>query len=295
MVISLLGALVVGALLAVSGAVLQSVFRNALADPYILGMVGGAALFSALAVTLGVTAIGFLVLPAASLVGSCFSLSLVALVAYAVARCRRQHGADGFIRSSYSTVVLSGFVVTGFTGSLEMLVVSYARPEAVKTITTWIFGSVNGITWPSVALGAMALGVVAAVLYAYRRELNVMELGHDEAQCLGVNTGRTMCVVLGTVALATSVSVALAGMIGFVGLVMPHFARRLVGPRMQLLLPVSAAFGGAFLALAQLVSRLLPPDGGGMPVGVGVVCAVISAPFMLFLLVSRHNGEGWDV
>lgn len=292
---SLLGALVVGGLLAVSGAVLQSIFRNALADSYILGMVGGAALFSALAVTTGLTALGFLVLPAASLVGSCFSLALVAGVAYAVARSRRRQGADGFIRSSYSTVVLSGFVVTGFTGSLEMLVVSYAEPKAVKTITTWIFGSVSGIAWPSVGLGAAVLAVVAGVLYAFRRELNVMELGHDEAACLGVNTGRTICVVLGTVALATSVSVALAGMIGFVGLVMPHFARRLVGPRMQFLLPVSALFGGAFLALAQFVSASLPVGRDGQAIGVGVVCAIISAPFMLLLLVSRHNGEGWDV
>ncbi|MGN0854276.1 MAG: FecCD family ABC transporter permease [Kiritimatiellia bacterium] len=295
MLTSLLGALVVGGLLAVSGAVLQGVFRNALADPYILGMVGGAALFSALAVTTGLTALGFLVLPAASLLGSCFALALVAGVAYAVVRCRRRQGADGFIRSSYSTVVLAGFVVTGFTGSLEMLVVSYAEPAAVKTITTWIFGSVNGIAPPSVALGAAVFAVVAVILYAFRRELNVMELGHDEAACLGVNTGRTIRVVLGTVALATSVSVALAGMIGFVGLVMPHFARRLVGPRMQLLLPVSAAFGGVFLALAQFVSRVLPTGGDGRAIGVGVVCAIISAPFMLLLLLSRRNGEGWDV
>lgn len=295
MLIPLLGALVVGALLAVSGAVLQSVFRNALAEPYILGMVGGAALFASVAVMFGWTVLGCLVLPAASFLGSCFSLGLVALVAWCVARNRRTQGADGFLRSSYATVVLSGFVVNGFTGSLEMLALSYAKPEAVKTVQTWVFGSVNGISASSVLMGAVALAVVGTVLYAFRRELNVMELGHDEAACLGVNTAGVMIVVLGVVALATAVSVALAGMIGFVGLVMPHFARRLVGPRMQLLLPVSAAFGGLVLGLAQAVCSCLPATDGGYPVGVGVICAVISAPFMLFLLMSRRNGEGWDV
>ena len=283
-----------GALLALSGAVLQSVFRNPLAEPYILGMVGGAALFASVAVMCGLTAFGCFVLPAMSFLGACFSLALVALVAAFVVRNRRVHGADGFIRSSYSTVILSGFVVTGFTGSLQMLLISYAEPEALKAIQTWIFGTVDGISGLAVLVGALLLAVVASVLYAFRRELNVMELGHDEASCLGVNTGLTMVVVLGTVALATAASVALAGMIGFVGLLMPHFARRLVGPRMQRLLPLSAAFGAVFLSLAQIVCLFLP-EGRGYRPGVGVVCAIICAPFMLALLIAGSKGEGRDV
>lgn len=294
MSISILGAAVVGALLALSGAVLQSVFRNPLAEPYILGMVGGAALFASVAVMCGLTAFGCFVLPAMSFLGALFSLALVALVAWLVVRNRRIHGADGFLRSSYSTVILSGFVVTGFTGSLQMLLVSYAEPEALKAIQTWIFGTVDGISGLSVLTGALLLAVVAAVLSAFRRELNVMELGHDEAACLGVNTGLTMVAVLGTVALATAASVALAGMIGFVGLVMPHFARRIAGPRMQRLLPLSATFGAVFLALAQVVCLLLP-EGRGYRPGVGVVCAIICAPFMLVLLVAGAKGEGRDV
>ena len=294
MMTSILGAAVVGALLALSGAVLQSVFRNPLAEPYILGMVGGAALFASAAAMCGLTALGCLVLPAVSFLGACCSLALVALVAYLVARSRRVNGGDSVFRASYSSVILSGFVVTGFTGSLQMLLVSYADPEAVKAIQTWIFGTVDGISGVAVFAGACLLAVVGGVLCAFRRALNVMELGHDEAACLGVNVRLTLAVVLGTVALATAASVALAGMIGFVGLVVPHLARRLAGPRMQWLLPFSAAFGAAFLALAQVVCLLLP-EGRGYRPGVGVVCAILCAPFMLTLLVADPKGEGRDV
>lgn len=283
-----------GALLALSGAVLQSVFRNPLAEPYILGMVGGAALFASAAAMCGLTALGCFVLPAVSFLGACCSLALVALVAWLVARNRRVNGGDGVSRSSYSAVILSGFVVTGFTGSLQMLLVSYADPAAVKTIQTWIFGTVDAISGVAVCAGACLLAVVGCVLLAFRRELNVMELGHDEAACLGVNVRLTLTVVLATVALATAASVALAGMIGFVGLVVPHLARRLAGPRMQRLLPLAAVFGAAFLALAQIGCLLLPKGAGYRP-GVGVVCAILCAPFMLVLLVADPKGEGRDV
>lgn len=289
-VVTILAALTVGAALAVAGAVLQSVLRNPLAEPYILGIVGGSALFSATAMKLGLFALGAWVLPVSSFLGSCFSLALLVLVAYFAARAREANGSDAHMRSNYSTVVVSGFVVGGFTGSLDWLVLSTCSPEDFTRLNKWLYGSLAEVGGSSLAIGLATVAVVFAVLYSFRRELNVLELGHDEAECLGVNTRLTIAVVIGAVALVTAVSVALAGAVGFVGLVVPHFVRRVFGPRMQRLLPLSALFGGIFLVFAQLVSRLLP-DG----VGVGVVCAIFGAPFFLYLLASRRNGEGRDV
>ena len=288
--LSFAAALVVGAALSVSGAVLQSVLRNPLAEPYILGIVGGGALFSALAAKFGMLALGAWVLPASSFLGSCFSLLLLVAVAYFAAKARDANGSDAQLRSSYSTVVVSGFVVGGFTGSLDWLVLSYCSPEDFTRLNKWLYGSLAHVTWGGLAFGAATFALVFLVLCLFRRELNVMELGHDEAECLGVDTRLTIFVVIGAVALATAVSVSLAGAVGFVGLVVPHFVRRVFGPRMQRLLPLSAAFGGVFLAFAQLVCRILP-DG----VGVGVVCAIFGGPFFLYLLASRRNGEGRDV
>ena len=288
--LAVLAAVVVGASLSVSGAVLQGVLRNPLAEPYILGIVGGGALFSAIAVKFALVAAGVWVLPAACFLGSCFSLAILALVAHFAAKSRDANGADAQMRSSGSTIVVAGFVVGGFTGSLDWLVLSYCPPEEFTRLSKWLYGSLDNVTWHSLAIGVVALSAALAVLWRIRRELNVMELGRDEAECLGVDTHKVKLLAIGAVSLATAISVSLAGAVGFVGLVVPHFVRRVFGPRMQLLVPLSAAFGGAFLVFAYAVSRLFPPG-----IGVGVVCAVFGAPFFLFLLASRRNGEGRDV
>ena len=287
-----LAAFIVGCCLALAGAVLQSVLRNPLAEPYMLGMVGGGALFSALVLNLGLVSYGAFVLPVASFLGSCFSLLLVCLIAWCAARARLVNGSDAALRSSSSTIVVAGFTVGGFTGSLEMLVLSYSEPEAFTKLSKWLFGSLKEVQLPHLVLGAVVLVGVLVVLMAFRRQLNVMELGHDEAECLGVNTRLTMVAVIGSVALATSVSVALAGAVGFVGLVVPHVVRRLVGPKMELLLPVSAVAGGLVLVAAQAVAGWLSD---AHDVGVGVICAIFGAPFFLVLLASRRNGEGRDI
>ena len=283
-------AAVTGASLAVTGATLQSVLRNPLAEPYLLGTVGGAALFAALATNLGLVALGAWVMPTASFAGSCAALALVCVVAAFAARARNRDGADPQLRSSGNAVVLAGFVTGGFMGSLDMLALSYAKPDDFTAISKWLYGSLKAVTPSLLTLGAAVFAGVFAALMALARRLNVLELGRDEAETLGVNTRATLLAVLGLVSLATAVSVALAGAIGFIGLVVPHAVRRKAGPRMQRVLPISALVGGVFLAVAEGVGRLLPGE-----VPVGVVCAVVGAPFFLWLLMARHNGEGWDV
>lgn len=283
-------AAVTGASLSVSGAVLQSVLRNPLAEPYLLGTVGGGALFAALVTLLGWVSVGAWVMPTASFVGSCLSLAFVCVIAFFAAHARELDGADPQLRSSGNAVVLAGFVTGGFMGSLDMLVLSYAKPDDFAAISKWLYGSLKAVTPPTLALGGGILIVVMAVLMSLAKRLNLMELGRIEAEMFGVNTRATLLIVLGAVSLATAVSVALAGAIGFVGLVVPHFVRRKAGPRMQRVLPFSALAGGVFLLSAEFLRRFLPGD-----VPVGVVCAIVGAPFFFWLLASKNNGEGWDV
>lgn len=283
-------AMVVGASLGTSGAVLQSVLRNPLAEPYLLGMVGGGALFASLAMTTGLSEAGSWVMPAASLLGSLFSLALVGAVAWCSARAKKSGGGDAFARSSHSAVILAGFVVGGTMGSLEMLVISLGDESAFATVSKWLYGSLAHVSPAALAGTAAVFAVSAAGLWSVRRELNVMELGHDEASLLGVNVRLVAVIAIGSTALATSAAVALAGAIGFVGLVVPHLVRRLFGPRMQVLLPMSALFGGLFVALGEWLVRLLPGD-----VGVGVACAITGGPVFLVLLASRHSGAGRDI
>ena len=229
-------------------------------------------------------------MPTASFLGSCASLALVCLVAAFAAKAREADGATPLLLSTGNAVVLAGFVTGGFFGSLDMLVLSYAKPDDFAAVSKWLYGSLKSVTGATLALGGVAFAFAFAVLFALARRLNVMELGRAEAEALGVNTRMTTLLVLGAVSLVTAVSVALAGAIGFIGLVVPHFVRRKAGPRLQRVLALSALAGGAFLALAEFVGRFLPGD-----VPVGVVCAILGAPFFLWLLMSRRNGEGWDI
>lgn len=283
-------AAIVGAALAVTGAVLQSVLRNPLAEPYLMGTVGGAALFAAGALVAGLTALGAWVMPLASFLGSCVSLLLVCAVAWGAGRVRRAESANPFLLASGSTLVLAGFVTGGFTGSLNMLVLSFANPQDFTAVSKWLYGSLKTVTPLTCALSAVVFAAVFILLMGLAKRLDVLELGRSEAECLGVNARALILTVLAASSLMTAVSVALAGAIGFVGLVVPHLVRRTVGPRMRRILPCAAALGGAFLALAEGLSRLVPGD-----VPVGVIAAILGAPFIFVLLVSRRNGEGWDV
>lgn len=283
-------AFVVGALLSISGTALQSVLRNPLAEPYLLGTVGGASLFTTIATLAGFSALGAWSIPAASFTGSCLSLAIVAFVAHTAERVRSDSSADPYLRSSGSAVVLAGFVTGSLTGSLQMLAVSYADDGAFTSISKWLFGNLRSSTPASFLLGAAALSAVFGVLFSLAKRINVLELGRNEAECLGLNVKSTLFAILASVALGTAVSVSIAGAVGFIGLIIPHAARRLTGPRMQMLLPASAAGGGLALTAAEAVSRLLPGD-----IPTGVVCAVVGAPFFMWLLMSKRNGEGRDI
>ena len=287
---TILAALVVGASLGLAGAVMQGVLRNPLADPYLFGMVGGGTFFMTLALNFGLAAWGSLVLPLASLAGAAFALGLVALVAWCTVRTRRLDGSDPQARMSNSSMILAGWAVGGTLGSFDMLALSYATPENYTAVNRWLWGPLAAARPATVLVGLAVFAAAFAIVLSFRRSLDVMELGHDEAACLGVNVRFVSVIVLAAAATVTSVSVALAGMVGFVGLVVPHFVRRLAGARAKLVLPLSALLGGLFVLAAEFLGRALPGT-----VGVGVVCAITGGPLFLLLLASRRNGEGRDI
>ena len=274
--VSVLAALIVGAALATAGATLQGVLRNPLAEPYILGLVGGASFGVAVAFRAGWEEYGACVVPCAAFLGACLSLALVCAVSALAARRTGRRGFAG------GTVIVAGFVAGSFTCSLQMLTLAYATPEASAAAFKWVWGDLRQAAPQALPWAAAAVLAVMVVLYAQNRRLNALALGEETARSLGVNVRRTQLVALAATSVATAASVALAGAVGFLGLVVPHVVRRLVGANHRVYLPVCACTGALFLVAADGVARLFP---GSLPVG--VVCALTGAPFFFYLLARK--------
>lgn len=274
--VTILAALIVGASLATSGATLQSVLRNPLAEPYILGLVGGASFGVALAFLMGWAEASPVVVPLAAFLGACLSLALVCVVSAVAARRTGKRGFAG------GTVIVAGFVAGSFTCSLQMLALAYATPEQSAAAYKWVWGDLHQASPQAIPWTVVAVLAAIVLLYARNRQLNALALGEDTARSLGVNVRRTQIVALIATSVATAASVALAGAVGFLGLIVPHIVRRVVGPNHRVYLPVCAVMGALFLVIADGVARLFP---GNLPVG--VVCALTGAPFFFFLLARK--------
>ncbi|WP_051261296.1 FecCD family ABC transporter permease [Desulfovibrio inopinatus] len=266
----------VGSGLAVCGAAFQGVLRNPLADPFTLGVSSGAAFGASLAMSLGMagsTAVfGMTGLPVAGLAGALAALFAVMALA---------RSAGGFRRE---TLVLSGIVVATFLAALIALVKALDE-DAVGAIVFWIMGSFQGRGFMHVWL-YLPYGIVGtAILLFYSRELDMLSLGDIQAEQLGVAAKRTRLIVLTAGSLMAGAAVAVSGVIGFVGLVVPHLVRRMVGASHPRLLMASAFAGGLLLLWSDVIARLILPGGEELPVG--VVTALVGGPF--FCLVLRQS------
>jgi iron complex transport system permease protein len=270
-----LSAMIVGLGLAVAGATFQGLLRNPLADPYVLGTASGAALGAAIAVLIPVR---ILVFEFGLLHGLAFIGALLAV--FAVYRLSRV-GSTG----------ITGLLLTGYAvGSLlaaGLAMAMYLSGANLRQIFFYLLGSLDGSTWDrlAVALPIILLGTIA--IMARARSLDGLLLGEDTAAHLGVDVRRERAILLALASLITAAAVTIAGLIGFVGLVVPHVIRLIVGPSARSVLPLSALFGASLLALADLGARSL----GEIPVG--VVTAIVGAPFFLFLL--RRSRSAYEL
>jgi iron complex transport system permease protein len=268
-----LGAALVGGALAGSGVLLQGLLRNPLADPFVTGTQAGASLAAVLAVSLGASA---LVVPVASFVGAMLAIALVW-------RLARLGG-----RTTVLTVLLAGVVLTSFAGAVITLVLTSSDRLSLRlrAVLGWLQGGVSVISWNELAVAALivGMGIVAAVLLAPR--IDAYAFGEETAAALGIDLDRTTGAVLATTALLTGAAVAIAGLVGFVGLVVPHALRFLLGATHRRLLIASLPAGAAVLVLADLGARtLLAP--AELPAG--VITGVVGAPFFLALLVRSRR------
>lgn len=280
---AVLGA-IVGAALAASGSALQALLRNPLADPFVLGVSGGAAVGATLSIALGLGTLfelaglpGLGRVSAPSLFAFVGSLGSIALVAGA----SRVQG-----RSSPHAALLAGVVFNAFAAALITCIKTLSSPERIGEILYWLAGAL-GYEKPGTLIGAAALQLVAVgILCAQAGRLNLLTLGDEDAASLGVPVERTRRLLLLAASLSVAGAVALSGLIGFVGLIVPHLLRLWLGPDQRLLLPASAIAGAAFLMLADLGARLLFSALAAEP-PVGVVTALLGGPF--FLLLLRRN------
>lgn len=266
-----LTAAAVGAGLAIAGAVMQALTRNALADPFLLGLSSGASLGAVSVLLLGVT----LLLPLAAFGGALVALLLTLLIASA---------AGGL---SPTRTVLAGIAVSSLAAALTSFVIFWsARGDSYREILNWLLGSLAGAGWQSVAISFAAIILVGAPVVIAARSLDAFSFGDTAASALGVSVGRTRWLLLVATALITGAMVSVSGAIGFVGLVLPHAVRLLVGTRHRALLPLAALVGAIFLIWSDTLARSLF-DPRELPVG--IITAVIGAPIFVLLLMKRRT------
>lgn len=265
-------AFLVGAALSASGNALQALFRNPLVDPYLLGLSAGSAFGAALAL-----ATGWMPLQVAA-----FSCGGVAVgMSYFLARIRKS--------VTVLSLILSGIIVSGIFTSLLTIVQFLTDPFRLQTIVHWTMGNLHNATWAK--LHSAAPGIVAGMggLVLFRWRMNVLALGDEETRVVGLNPEYQKLSILIPATLAASASVAVAGVIGLVGLVVPHMTRMLIGPDNTRSLPASLAMGGSFLLLVDDCSRAAV----SYEVPIGIFTTLIGGPFFIFLL--RRSRLGWEV
>jgi len=265
----LLGVLVGGGL-AIAGATFQALLRNPLAEPYILGISGGASVGAVLVLAFGWAAAGSWALPLAAFAGAIVAIAMVFGVATATGRAM-----------DVRVLLLAGVVVAAFFSACITLILAVSPARTVQSAVLWIMGSLAGATWRSVVLTAAYTIPATLALLAFARPLNLMAIGEETAAYLGVEVERVKRAALLIAALVTASGVAVAGVIGFVGLVVPHAVRLLIGSDHRALLPLSFLAGGAFLTVADLVARLAA---GPSEIPIGVITAFVGVPFFLLLL-----------
>ncbi len=257
-------AVLVGAGLAAAGCAMQGLFRNPMADPYLLGTSSGGALGAAIAIVF----FGGLFMPIFAFVGAILSI----LVVYFASK---RNG-----RISVETLLLTGIAIS-FLLSAMLSFITYISGNNLQQIMFFTMGGLWNVYWDDVWLGLLII-IAAAILFIFARDMNILTLGEEEAVHLGVSTEKTKRVLLLVSTFITAIAVSIAGCIGFIGLIVPHIVRIITGPDHRILLPASMVAGSILLLLADTFARTLPTE-----IPVGIVTAFIGAPFFIYLLRRR--------
>ena len=263
-------ACLVGAMLAAAGATYQGVSRNPLADPYLLGVAAGAGLGATIAITSGGTTLGGDLVPVAAFVGASAAVAL----AFVLGR------SAGMGRGGIAALALAGVTVAAFLTAVQTFV-QQRHADTLQTVYSWILGRLDTAGWHDVLLLLPYATLSGVLLVAHRRVLDVLSLGDDEAASLGVNVGRVRLVLVAAATLGTAAAVAVSGLIGFVGIIVPHAIRLVVGGSYRLVLPLSLLVGAGFLVFADVLARTVVSP-GELPIG--VVTAFFGAPFFAVVL-----------
>ena len=268
-------ATLVGAALAVSGATFQALLRNALAEPYVLGVSGGAALGAVTAIVLGGLTASPTSISAAAFIGAGASIALVLRVAAGVGPTLDTR-----------VLLLAGVVVGAFANAGIFLILSIADVTAFRSATGWMMGSLSGSTWTGAATLAAYLVPTLVLLLGLARPLNALAIGEDTAAYLGVSVERTKWLAFGAASLLAAAAVAAAGIVGFVGLIVPHAVRLAWGSDHRLLLPASALLGATFVLVTDTAARTVVAP---TELPLGAVTAVVGVPLFVALLRRRQS------
>ncbi|HET7466879.1 MAG TPA: iron ABC transporter permease [Candidatus Dormibacteraeota bacterium] len=272
-----LGALV-GAMLATAGAAYQGVFRNPLADPYLLGAAAGANLGATLAIAFGSGAllIGVNVVPLAAFVGAGVAVGAAYVLGRTVTGVR-----------STTALILAGVAVATFFNAVQTYV-QQTQTDTIRQVYSWILGRLVTAGWDGVVLVLPYIGISVGVILLHRRLLDALSVGDEEVTSLGISARRVRLLVVVAATLGTAAAVAIAGTIAFVGIIVPHTVRLLFGRSYRVVIPLSVLFGGAFLVLADTAARTVVAPA---ELSIGVVTAFIGAPFFIVVMRSTRAAE----
>lgn len=265
-------ALLAGMALSASGGAFQSIFRNPMSDPYVLGISSGASVGATIAIVLGFQT-GLLSIPFFAFLGACLSLGVVYWLAFSLKQ------------SEQNTLLLAGIAMSLMLGAVVSLLLVINRDQ-MESIIFWTLGGFNAISWQQIWIVCPVVVFSLIMLYKYSKDLNLLAMGNETAHSLGINVKQKVAIILLISALSVSIVVAYSGVIGFVGLIVPHMVRFMIGADNRRLLPLSALWGGIFLILADTVARTLVQP-GELPVG--SITALFGAPYFFFILIKKSR------
>ena len=271
-------AVIVGGALAVCGCTMQSLLKNPIADSGIIGISSGASLGAVISIALGLSSKYIFAMPLFSIF---FSL-LISAIVYRLSTLRG--------KSDNLLLILSGIAISSFVGAISSIILTNLMESQIKEYIFWSIGSLSGRRWEHFLFGIGPIIFLSFILFYHGKELNILLLGDEEAKSLGINIRKMRKKILVIVAVLTAVSVCISGNIGFVGLVVPHILRKLIGADNRKLLKGSFLAGAFFLTLSDLISRvILAPS----EISVGIITSLIGAPYFIYLIIKiRKEGKG---